>query len=218
MPAHLSWLEPESIQILREAVVEARNPVMLFPAGKDSTVMADLALRALYRSKPPFPLLHVDSIWEFRSLIEFRDAFAAKHGFKMIAYAIEEGRAGRANVNIDTTPTPDALSSARASGGVVGGRTAQVREGLAGLPTLQDRHDLAVGEPGLPHAELPPYRENSYMDTALLAKLITHAPLCGRFTAHPDCPDLAESRLCPTSRNLALDRLEGTACYAGTST
>ena len=55
---------------------------MLFSEGKDSTVMAHLALRALYPSKPPFPLLHVDSTWEFRSLIEFRDDFAAKHGFR----------------------------------------------------------------------------------------------------------------------------------------
>ena len=77
--SHLSWLESESIHILREAVAEARNPVMLFSAGKDSTVMAHLALRAFYPATPPFPLLHVDSTWEFRSLIAFRDDFAAKH-------------------------------------------------------------------------------------------------------------------------------------------
>ena len=95
--SHLSWLESQSIDILREAVAEARNPVMLFSAGKDSTVMAHLALRAFYPSKPPLPLLHVDSTWEFRSLIEFRDEFAAKHGFKLIAYANEEGRAAGIN-------------------------------------------------------------------------------------------------------------------------
>ena len=82
--SHLSRLEAESIPILRETVAEARNPVMLFSAGKDSTVMAHLALRAFYPSRPPFPLLHVDSTWEFRSPIDFRDDFAARNGFKLI--------------------------------------------------------------------------------------------------------------------------------------
>jgi sulfate adenylyltransferase subunit 2 len=95
--SHLSWLESESIHILREAVAEARNPVMLFSAGKASTVMAHLALRAFYPATPPFPLLHVDSTWEFRSLITFRDDFAAKHGFELIAYANEKGRAAGIN-------------------------------------------------------------------------------------------------------------------------
>ena len=90
---HLAWLEAESIHILRESIAEARNPVMLFSAGKDSTVMAHLALRAFYPSKPPFPLLHVDSTWEFQSLIAFRDAFAREHGFSLIAYSNEVGRA-----------------------------------------------------------------------------------------------------------------------------
>ena len=95
--SHLSRLESESIHIIREAVAEARNPVMLFSAGKDSTVMAHLALRAFYPSKPPFPLLHVDSTWEFQSLIAFRDAFAREHGFELIAHSNEEGRAAGIN-------------------------------------------------------------------------------------------------------------------------
>ncbi len=95
--SHLSWLESESIHILREAVAEARNPVMLFSAGKDSTVMAHLALRAFYPSRPPFPLLHVDSTWEFKSLIAFRDDFAAEHGFELIAHSNEAGRAAGIN-------------------------------------------------------------------------------------------------------------------------
>ena len=94
---HLDWLESEAIHILREAVAEARNPVMLFSAGKDSTVLAHLALRAFYPSKPPFPLLHVDSTWEFESLIAFRDAFATEHGFRLIAHSNEEGRAAGIN-------------------------------------------------------------------------------------------------------------------------
>ena len=90
---HLAALEAEAIFIIREAVAEARNPVMLFSAGKDSTVMAHLAMRAFHPARPPFPLLHIDSTWEFQSLIAFRDAFAAEHGFRLIAYANEEGRA-----------------------------------------------------------------------------------------------------------------------------
>ncbi|OYV34087.1 MAG: sulfate adenylyltransferase small subunit, partial [Rhodospirillales bacterium 20-64-7] len=94
---HLAALEYEAIHIMREVVAEARNPVMLFSAGKDSTVMAHLAIRAFYPSKPPFPLLHIDSTWEFQSLIAFRDAFVAEYGFKLIAYANEEGRAAGIN-------------------------------------------------------------------------------------------------------------------------
>ncbi len=78
--SHLARLESEAIHILREAVAEARRPVMLFSAGKDSTVLAHLALRAFYPGRPPFPLLHIDSTWEFRSLLDFRDAFAREHG------------------------------------------------------------------------------------------------------------------------------------------
>ena len=95
--AHLSALECEAIFIFREAVAEARNPVLLFSAGKDSTVLAHLALRAFHPARPPFPLLHVDSTWEFRSLIAFRDAFARRHGFQLIVRANEEGRAAGIN-------------------------------------------------------------------------------------------------------------------------
>jgi len=95
--SYLARLESESIHILREAVADAQNPVMLFSAGKDSTVLAHLALRAFYPSQPPFPLLHIDSTWEFRSLIAFRDSFARQHGFELIVYANEEGRAAGIN-------------------------------------------------------------------------------------------------------------------------
>jgi len=89
----LAALESEAIFILREGAAEARNPVILFSAGKDSTVLAHLAIRAFYPSKPPMPLLHVDSTWEFAELIAFRDAFVARTGFDLIVYANEEGRA-----------------------------------------------------------------------------------------------------------------------------
>ncbi len=95
--SHLDRLESEAIHILREAVAEKRNPVMLFSAGKDSTVMAHVALRAFYPGKPPFPLLHIDSTWEFQSLLAFRDGFARDHGFDLIVHANEEGRAAGLN-------------------------------------------------------------------------------------------------------------------------
>lgn len=95
--SHLERLEAEAIHILREGVAEGRNPVMLFSAGKDSTVLAHLALRAFYPSLPPIPLLHVDSTWEFNALLAFRDAFAREHGFQLLVYANEAGRAAGLN-------------------------------------------------------------------------------------------------------------------------
>jgi sulfate adenylyltransferase subunit 2 len=91
--SHLAALESEAIHILRDGLAEARKPVLLFSAGKDSTVLAHLALKAFYPGRPPLPLLHVDSTWEFKELLAFRDAFAARHGFELIVYANEEGRA-----------------------------------------------------------------------------------------------------------------------------
>lgn len=91
--SHLAALESEAIHILRDGLAEANKPVLLFSAGKDSTVLAHLALKAFYPAPPPLPLLHVDSTWEFHDLLAFRDAFAARHGFDLIVYANEEGRA-----------------------------------------------------------------------------------------------------------------------------
>ena len=89
---HLAALENEAIFILRDGVAEARNPVVLFSGGKDSTVLAHLALRAFYPAPPPMPLLHVDSTWEFRDVVAFRDRFAHENGFRLVVYANEEGR------------------------------------------------------------------------------------------------------------------------------
>ncbi len=91
--SYLQMLESESIQIIRDGVANAENPVLLFSGGKDSTVLAHLALRAFYPGRPPIPLLHVDSTWEFREVIAFRDDFAAGHGFDLKVYSNEEGRA-----------------------------------------------------------------------------------------------------------------------------
>jgi sulfate adenylyltransferase subunit 2 len=83
---HLQRLESESIQILREAVSECEKPVMLYSVGKDSSVMLHLALKAFYPSKPPFPLLHVDTTFKFRQMYEFRDKLVAENGLDLLVY------------------------------------------------------------------------------------------------------------------------------------
>jgi sulfate adenylyltransferase subunit 2 len=88
---HLQRLEAESIHIMREVAAEAENPVMLYSIGKDSAVMLHLALKAFYPSKPPFPLLHVDTTWKFQEMISFRDSIADRMGLKLIVHINEEG-------------------------------------------------------------------------------------------------------------------------------
>ena len=90
---HLKQLEAESIHIIREVVSEFKNPVMLYSIGKDSSVMVQLALKAFYPAKPPFPLLHVDTTWKFREMIEFRENYARKElGLDVLVHINEEGR------------------------------------------------------------------------------------------------------------------------------
>lgn len=88
---HLQRLEAESIHIMREVMAEAENPVMLYSIGKDSSVMLHLALKAFYPSKPPFPLLHVDTTWKFREMIEFRDKRVAELGVDLIVHINKQG-------------------------------------------------------------------------------------------------------------------------------
>ena len=88
---HLERLEAESIYIMREVVSEAENPVMLYSIGKDSSVMLHLALKAFYPSKPPFPLLHVDTTWKFRDMYAFRDRMTAEYGLDLIVHINSEG-------------------------------------------------------------------------------------------------------------------------------
>jgi sulfate adenylyltransferase subunit 2 len=90
---HLERLEAESIQIMREVVAECDRPVMLYSIGKDSAVMLDIALKAFYPAKPPFPLLHVDTTWKFRAMIEFRDRMAKKLGLDLLVYTNPDGLA-----------------------------------------------------------------------------------------------------------------------------
>jgi len=89
--SNLRRLEAESIHIIREVAAEFRNPVMLYSIGKDSGVMLHLAMKAFYPSKPPFPLLHVDTTWKFRDMITFRDETAKRLGLDLIVYTNPEG-------------------------------------------------------------------------------------------------------------------------------
>lgn len=88
---HLQRLEAEAIHIMREVAAEADNPVMLYSVGKDSAVMLHLAIKAFYPSVPPFPILHVDTTWKFREMIEFRDTMAKDLGLELIVHINEEG-------------------------------------------------------------------------------------------------------------------------------
>ena len=83
---HLKQLEAESINIIREVAAEFEKPVMLYSIGKDSSVMLHLALKAFYPGKPPFPLMHIDTTWKFREMIEFRDQQVGKLGLELIVY------------------------------------------------------------------------------------------------------------------------------------
>ena len=88
---HLDRLEAEAMHIMREVAAEAENPVMLYSVGKDSSVMLHLALKAFYPSKPPFPIMHVDTTWKFREMIEFRNNIARDLGLELIVHINEDG-------------------------------------------------------------------------------------------------------------------------------
>jgi len=83
---HLQRLEAEAIQIMREAVAESERPAMLYSIGKDSSVMLHLARKAFYPTKPPFPLVHVDTTWKFSAMYQFRDDTAAELGMELVVY------------------------------------------------------------------------------------------------------------------------------------
>ncbi|MCG9723774.1 sulfate adenylyltransferase subunit CysD [Vibrio brasiliensis] len=88
---HLKQLEAESIHIMREVAAEFDNPVMLYSVGKDSSVMLHLAKKAFAPGTPPFPLMHVDTTWKFKEMIQFRDYMANKLGMKLIVHQNPEG-------------------------------------------------------------------------------------------------------------------------------
>jgi sulfate adenylyltransferase subunit 2 len=93
--SHLRQLEAESIHIMREVVAEFERPVLLFSGGKDSACMLHVARKAFYPAKPPFPLLHINTTWDFRELLTYRDEFCREHGLDLKVYtneaAIAEG-------------------------------------------------------------------------------------------------------------------------------
>nr|WP_247878400.1 sulfate adenylyltransferase subunit CysD [Azospirillum sp. TSO22-1] len=88
---HLQRLEAESIHIMREVAAQFRNPVMLYSIGKDSSVMLHLAMKAFHPSKPPFPLMHVDTTWKFREMIAFRDQRVKDLGLDLIVHVNQDG-------------------------------------------------------------------------------------------------------------------------------
>ena len=90
---HLKQLEAESIHIIREVAAEFQNPVMLYSIGKDSSVMVQLALKAFYPAPPPFPLMHIDTTWKFREMIDFRESYVRQElGLELLVYINDEGR------------------------------------------------------------------------------------------------------------------------------
>jgi len=90
---HLRQLEAESIHIFREVAAEFRRPVMMYSIGKDSSVMLRLAQKAFFPGRIPFPLLHVDTKWKFREMVEFRDRRAREDGFELLVHTNAEGLA-----------------------------------------------------------------------------------------------------------------------------
>ena len=127
---HLKQLEAESIHILREVAAEFSNPVMMYSVGKDSSVMLHLAMKAFAPAKPPFKFLHVDTLWKFHEMIEFRDNRAKELGFDLVVHSNPEGVAMNispfehgSKVHTDIMKT-EALKQALNAGGydsVIGG-------------------------------------------------------------------------------------------------
>src|ERR1700722_19875863 len=96
-PTHLKGLEAESIHIIREVAAEFERPVMLYSIGKDSAVMLRLAQKAFHPGRLPFPLLHVDTTWKFRAMIEFRDRYCREQGLDLMVWSNPEGLAQNIN-------------------------------------------------------------------------------------------------------------------------
>jgi len=120
---HLQRLEAESIHIMREVVAVTEKPVMLYSIGKDSAVMLHLARKAFHPAKPPFPLLHVDTMWKFKEMYELRDRMAKELGLELLVHVNPDGLAMGINpfvhgsaVHTDVMKT-EGLKQALAEGG-----------------------------------------------------------------------------------------------------
>src|SRR6266404_1809002 len=88
---HLAYLQAEAVTIIREAAAVFARPVLLYSIGKDSSVLLHLLKKAFFPTPPPFPLLHVDTTWKFREMIEFRDKAIAAAGFNLIVHKNLDG-------------------------------------------------------------------------------------------------------------------------------
>ena len=95
--SQLKQLEAEAIQIFRDAVGQFERPVLLYSIGKDSGALAHIAKKAFYPGRLPFPVLHIDSTWKFKEMIQFRDWFCKEYDLDLIVHVNEEGR--KAGVN-----------------------------------------------------------------------------------------------------------------------
>jgi sulfate adenylyltransferase subunit 2 len=126
---HLRLLEAESIHIMREVASEFQRPVMLYSIGKDSSVLLRLAQKAFYPAPIPFPLLHIDTTYKFREMIEFRDRYTAEIGAKLIVYTNREA--------IDDGANPYRLGTQRCCGLL---KTKALLDGLR-----QGGFDAAIG-------------------------------------------------------------------------
>ena len=126
---HLRLLEAESIHILREVACEFQRPVMLYSIGKDSSVLLRLAQKAFHPASIPFPLLHIDTTYKFREMIEFRDRYTAEIGAKLIVYTNREA--------IDDGANPFRLGTQRCCGLL---KTKALLDGLR-----QGGFDAAIG-------------------------------------------------------------------------
>jgi sulfate adenylyltransferase subunit 2 len=150
--AHLANLEAESIYILREVAAEFENPVLLYSIGKDSSVILHLARKAFFPSKPPMPLLHIDSTWEFAEMTAFRDEYAKRHlGLDVLVHINEEGV--RQGINpfdhgskiytdvMRTQPLKAALDAHRFDAAIGGGRRDEERSrAKERIFSFRDRH------------------------------------------------------------------------------
>lgn len=160
---HLDRLEAEAIHILREVAAEFRNPVMLYSVGKDSSVLLHLLLKAFHPARPPIPLLHVDTTWKFREMIEFRDRRAAETGVTLHTHTNPEGLAQGVNpishgatVHTDVMKT-QALKQALDQGGfdaAIGGarrdeEKSRAKERVFSFRTAQHRWDPKNQRPEL---------------------------------------------------------------------
>ena len=127
--SHLDSLEAESIYIIREVVAEASHPAMLYSIGKDSSVMLRLAQKAFYPGKIPFPLVHIDTSYKFKEMIEFRDRLCRELGVRLIAHTNTQA--------LKDAPIPSALVRADA-------RRAKTKALLDVL--AENTIDVAMGE------------------------------------------------------------------------